>query len=102
MISNVRSAIDPLPDQLIQPRLDERSVALFVDVQPVGRSGHAPSSSTRNGTVSRPRSQHEVDVASMEAERDPSAGLVEDARPPLDGPVTGERPGVQPQLLRQE
>ena len=44
--------------------------------------------------VSRPRSKHEVDVSSVEAERNPSAGLVEDARPPLDGPVAGERPGV--------
>jgi hypothetical protein len=40
-----------------------------------------------------------MDVAGVEAERNRSAGLVEDARVRLDRPVSGERPLIEPQPI---
>jgi hypothetical protein len=79
-----------LPDQLVKPRLDKRSVPLVVDVEPMGgsRRNAVEEHAERHGRIGGPRSQDEVDVAGVEAERDPSAGLVENTRPSLDRPLS--------------
>src|SRR5437773_12025634 len=71
-----------LPDQLIQPLAHHRAVALFVDVEPVRLPGRltVDEHAERNGGPWRPWTQDEVDVARVEAERDPPAGFVQHAR----------------------
>jgi hypothetical protein len=51
-----------LPNQLIEPRLDQRSVALFVDVQSVVGSGRSSvdEDAERHEGPWRPRSHHEM------------------------------------------
>ena len=56
VISNVRSTTGfALPDQLIQPRLDHRAVALGVDVTPVGCDGRPPVDGARGIAPAVPR-----------------------------------------------
>src|SRR6266542_2570786 len=78
-----------LPDQLIQPLVHHRAVALFVNVEPVRVPGRpsVDEHAERNGGPWRPWTQDQVDVARVEAERDPPAGFVQHARASLDRPV---------------
>jgi hypothetical protein len=79
----------PLANQLIELRLDQGSVALFVDVEPVVVAGRfsIDEHPQRHGRTSLPLSHDEMDVAGVEAERDPPVGSVQHACPPLDRPV---------------
>src|SRR5688572_18616296 len=81
----------PLANQLIEPRLDQGSVALFVNVEPMSVAGRfaIDQHAERHGRTSLPLSQDEMDVAGVVAERDPPVGSVQHARPPLDRPVPG-------------
>jgi hypothetical protein len=89
VLSKVRSVIEPpLANQLTELRLDQGSVALFVDVEPVVVAGRfsIDEHTQRQGRTSLPLSHDEMDVAGVEAERDPPVGSVEHACPPLDRP----------------
>ena len=86
MISKVRSLIaSALANQLIEPLLRDRSVALLVDVEAVrvARRLSVDEHPKRHRGPSLPRAQDEVDVAGVEAERDLPAGAVQHARPLL-------------------
>ena len=62
--------------QLIQPRLDHRAAAAFVDIEAMGGDpGGCPSIDTRKRTGNRPRPQrphHEMQVAGVKAAHRPS------------------------------
>jgi hypothetical protein len=57
----------PLANQLIQPRLDQGSVALFADVEPVAVAGRfsIDEHAERHGRTSLPLSHDEMDVGSV-------------------------------------
>src|SRR6266511_2642612 len=91
-----------LPDQLIQPLVHHRAVALFVDVESARFAGRltVDEHAEGNGGPWRPWTQDQVDVARVEAERDPPAGFVQHARASLDRPVPRESPLVEPQAVK--
>ena len=71
-----------LPDQLVQPLLGHRAVALLVDVDAVSRARrlsidqHAKS----HGRSRRCRTHDEMKIAGVKAVRDASVGLVQQRR----------------------
>src|SRR5215207_4756731 len=66
-----------LSDQLVQPLFADRAVALFVNVAPVSgaRRLSIDEHAKRHRQTSLGRSHHEVHVARMEADRNPSGCL---------------------------
>src|SRR5207237_508279 len=79
-----------LADQLVEPRSGCRSLTVFVDVKAVRRAWRfsIDQHAERHGPLSTwPHDQ--VDVARVEAERDPPICLVPYSRPPLGRPVAG-------------
>src|SRR5262245_39589347 len=90
-----------LPDQLVEPLLDDGPVSVLVVVESVRVAGWfaVDEDLVRHGRPVHRRAEDEVDVARVEAERDPSVGLVQHARTALDRPVAGERPLVEPQRV---
>src|SRR5260370_30143533 len=81
-----------LPDQLIGPLVLDSALSLPVDVGAMSCSGRpAVEQDTKSRSVSlRRRSHDQVQVASVELERDPPAGLVQGNGIRPDGPVAGE------------
>jgi hypothetical protein len=79
----------PLANQLTELRLDQGSMARFVDVEPLVVAGRfsIDEHAQRHGRTSLPFSHDEMDVAGVEAERDPPVGSVQHACPPLDSPI---------------
>ena len=77
------------------------AVAVGVDVDSVGGAGTlAVEQNAERNRFTLPRSsQHEVDVACLEAEDDPPAGRVQADALSLRRPVAGERPLVEPQAV---
>src|SRR5215218_7107925 len=71
-----------LPEQLVQPLFADRAVALLVDVDPVSgaRRLSIDEYAKRHRQTSLGRSHHEVHVARMEPDRNPSGRLVEHCR----------------------
>src|SRR5262245_24367113 len=67
-----------LSDQLIQPLLGGRAVASIVDVQPVSaaRRLSVDENAESHGSSSRQRPHDQMKIAGVEANRDPSVGLV--------------------------
>ncbi len=92
-----------LADQLVEPLLSDRPVALLVDVEAVRLSGRlaVDEHAERHRAASRARAHDEVDVASVEAERDPSVRAVEDTGTTCECPLAGERPLVEPERVRR-
>jgi hypothetical protein len=84
----------PLANQLTELRLDQGSVALFVDVEPVvvALKFSIDEHPQRHGRTSLPLPHDEMDVAGVEAERHPPVGSVQHACPPLDRPVPRSSP----------
>ena len=83
-----------LSDQLIQPLLDSRAVAVIVDVDTVSRTGRPTVNrdTKTHRTLPVRRSHHEMKVAGMKAVDDPSAGLVEQSGLASQRPVTPRAP----------
>src|SRR5918992_1305114 len=80
-----------LPDQLVQPLFAERAVALLVNLSSVSsaRRLSIDEHAKRHRQTSLGRSHHEVHVARMEPDRNPSGCLVEHCR------VLGKRPDTR-------
>src|SRR5262249_17117801 len=68
-----------LPDQLVQPLLAERAVALFVNIEPVGCAWRlsVDQHAEFHRCLGRRRAHHEIEVARMEAVCDAAVGLVQ-------------------------
>src|ERR1700694_5816464 len=86
-----------LPDQLIQPLLGNRAVALVVDVASVSSARrlsvdeHAKS----HGSSSRRRCHDEMKIAGVKTVRDPPVGLVQHDGVSLHRPVAGKGPIIE-------
>ena len=90
-----------MADQLVEPRFGGRAVALVVHIGSVGRTWWLPvdQDTEPHGGPWCCRSHDQVQVAGVEAVGDPPLGLVEHDRLPLDRPVTGKGPMIEPQPL---
>ena len=88
-----------LADELVRALLGDRAVAVGVDVGSVRGGGWSAvqADAERDRRSALRRAHHEVDVARLEAERDPSAGLGEHSCAVGDRPRSGRRPVVEAQ-----
>src|SRR5215213_2485900 len=88
-----------LANELVEPWLGDRAVALVVDIRPVGASRGQPVDTHMelHGRLLSCRSHDQVQVAGVEAVEDPPTGLVQRHGPPLHRPGTGKGPMVEPQ-----
>src|SRR5215212_2768185 len=89
-----------LSDQLIQPLLGNRAVALLVNVDSVSSPRRLPvdEHAKSHGGSSRCRSHHEMKIAGVKAVSDPPVGLVQHGGLSLHSPITQKRPMIEPQL----
>ena len=71
-----------LANQLIEPRFDDRPLALFVDVEStsIARRRSVDEDAKRSGRAWS-TAHHEIDVSRVKAERDPSIRVVHHTRP---------------------
>src|SRR5947209_4844207 len=93
------SNVPRLADQLIQPWLDNRAVALVVNVTSVSsaRSLSIDAHAKAHGSSSRCRSHDEMEIAGVKAVRDAPVGRVQHRSPSLHRPLTGKGPMIEPQ-----
>src|SRR5579884_227163 len=88
-----------LADQLIEPRVGQRAVALLVNVNSMSRprrlsiEEHAKS----HGRSSRCRSHDQMEIAGVKAVRDAPVGRVQHRGPSLHRPLTRKGPLIEPQ-----
>src|ERR1700755_3131363 len=83
-----------LTDQLVHALTVDGPVALFVDVDAVGRAGGIPVDEYPKGNrrAGLRRSYDEFDIAGVEAIDQAAVVLIYHRRFPADGPVTGKGP----------
>src|SRR5580698_6036812 len=90
-----------LPNELVQPRFDNRAVAWAVNISTV--SGTRRLSIDRyaksHGGSSRRWSHDEIEIARVEAERNSPGGLIQHDGLLTDRPVSGKGPVVEVQPL---
>src|SRR5437588_9770754 len=93
------SNVPRLADQLIQPLLDNRAVALVVNITSVSsaRSLSIDEHAKAHGRSSRCRSHDEMEIAGVKAVRDPPVGRVQHRSPSLHRPLTRKGPMIEPQ-----
>jgi hypothetical protein len=91
-----------LPDELVQPLLRRRRVALVVNIGPPRRTRRLPvdEHAKPEGRFRRRGSHDEIEVAGVEAASDLPAGSVQGRGLFSHGPVPGQRPLAPPQLRR--
>ena len=88
-----------LPDQLIQPLIDGRAVAVLVDVEAMSRTWRAAVERHANthGALSARRTHDQMKVARLKAARESAVGTGQNNRLPAHHPLAGKRPFIQPQ-----
>ena len=88
-ISNADRRWARLTDQLIQPLLADRAIALVVDIGSVSgtRRLAIDQHAKPHGRSRRGRSHDEVKIAGVKAVRDPPVGLVQHGRLSPDRPI---------------
>src|SRR5438046_2979993 len=86
-----------LSDQLIQPLLGNRAVALFVDIDSVRGTRRLPidEHAKSHGRSSCHRTHDQVKIARVKAVGDPPVGFVQYDGLRLHRPIAGERPVIQ-------
>ena len=78
MISKSGRLAPGLTDELVEPRLHDRAVALLVDVEPVaGAPGLPVDQHPEPHGAPTSVGRYQIQVAGVKAKRDPSAGLVQ-------------------------
>src|SRR5215831_6844506 len=92
-----------LSDQLVQPLLRHRAVALLVDVKParVARRLSVDQHAKLHGRSWRGRAHDEIQIAGMKAIRDAAIGRVQHRGFLLHRPVARQRPFIQAQRRGQ-
>src|SRR6266545_7499026 len=88
-----------LSDQLMQPLFGHRAVALLVNVKSVSSAWRLSidEHAKPHRRSSRCRSHHQMQIAGVEAVRDPPAGRVQQRGLPPHRPITRKRPLIEPQ-----
>src|SRR5882672_7817935 len=88
-----------LPDELIEPMLDEHASALRIDVDAMGRPGRpsVEEDAKRHGLASRGRPHDEMKITGVKTIEDAPVRPLQRGGLPFDRPVAGKRPRVESQ-----
>ena len=91
-----------MADELVQPLVAHRSMALVVNIGPVRRTWRMPfeEHAESHGGAQHCRAHDQVKFAGVEAVRDLPAGLVQRGGLFLQRPVSGQGPVIDSQLRR--
>src|SRR5205823_1716660 len=86
-----------LADQLIQPLVGHRAVALFVDIGSMRSTGwlSIDEHTKTHGSPPRCGSHNEMKIAGVKAIGDPPVGLVQGGKRLLNRPVTRQSPIIE-------